>query len=74
VGHHQTHETIEKTRRRARRAAAREEEIALGRGNSGAMNFFVMVGILSVIMAVTGMFSAGPVVATGRQRKSKAED
>jgi hypothetical protein len=38
------------------------------------MNFFVMVGILSVIMAVTGMFSAGPVVATGRQRKSKAED
>jgi cytochrome b subunit of formate dehydrogenase len=60
-------------RRRARQAAAREEEVALGRGNSGAVNFFVMVGILSVIMAVTGVFSSGPVVSSGRQRKGKVE-
>jgi hypothetical protein len=72
VGHHQTHETIEKMRRRARQAAAREEEIALGRGNGGATSFLVMVGVLSAIAAVTGVFSTGP-VTSGRQR-SKAED
>jgi hypothetical protein len=65
-------------RRRAREQAAREEDIAMGRGNSGAMNFFVMMGVLGVVVSASGIFAAGPVVPTavtvgGRERKGKTE-
>jgi curved DNA-binding protein CbpA len=77
VAHAQTHEEIDRMRRRAREQAAREEDIAMGRGNSGPMNFFVMMGVLGVVVSASGLFAAGPVVPTtavvvgGKERKGK---
>ena len=57
----QTHEEIERTRHRARRrqrdARLEEMEAAGGAGNSVAFNFFLISGVLTFVLGLSGAFS-----------------
>jgi hypothetical protein len=71
-GHHVRHEKIERTRHRARRRAERTlDDLDYSGGNSPLAMFFMMSGVLGVILGVGAFLSGGATKVVPKKKEGE---